>query len=330
VEPAGYIKFPKQENNRLQCLDFKASCPQMMGARCGFRRHAGWDATNRGEGHYSRKYSHIHKIGRFIFLLNTNFMSFMLLVSRSLISLRNIKNIFGEKKMKTASLLSILLLAFSVNTMFGSSVCPAPYAGNSAGEGVNPAYIANTQLSGTQSSGTVLNNTGCNVLITFGPGGSISTTFPNAAVSYDAGLDDNLVGIINDSGATITAITLSSATYDIFGFDNDGICGTTGGAQTTTNPGYIFVGGGNPCVNSTDPSDYGGPFTLAVATNSNDRVGTVTFGNGGIANGGSSWFSLEDPVDVNLTVAPGTPEPATFSLLGIAACGFFTVLRIRK
>ncbi|MGA3078555.1 MAG: PEP-CTERM sorting domain-containing protein, partial [Bryobacteraceae bacterium] len=144
------------------------------------------------------------------------------------------------------------------------------------------------------------------------------------------GGDDNLIGILNNSGATITSITLTSSTDDIFAFDGDGICGDVNGAQTTTVPGYTFVGGGNPCVNSTDPSGYGGPYTLAAATNVSDMTGTITFGNGGLGNGGSSFFSLEGPVDLNLQVGPGTPEPATFSLMGIAMCGLLLVRRIRK
>ncbi len=232
--------------------------------------------------------------------------------------------------MKKLLLPSAMLLAFAANTMSAASICPAPYSGSSGGEGVSGTYIADTQISGTQATGTVLNNTGCNVLITFGAGGSITTTFPNAAPSYDSGGDDNLIGILNNSGATITSITLTSATDDIFAFDGDGICGDVNGNQTTTSPGYTFVGGGNPCVNSTDPSGYGGPYTMATATNVNDMTGTVTFGNGGIANGGSSFFSLEGPVDVNLQVGPGVPEPATFSLMGLAMCGLLLVRRIRK
>jgi hypothetical protein len=236
--------------------------------------------------------------------------------------------------MKSLLLPGAMFLALAGNTMFAGSisgsVCPAPYTGNSGGEGVSSTYIADTQISGSQATGTVQNNTGCNVLITFNSDGSITSTFPNAAPSYDSGGDDNLIGIVNNTGSAITAINLSSTVYDIFGFDGDGICATTGGLQTTTNPGYTFVGGGNPCVNSTDPSGYGGPYTLATSNSSNDMSGFVTFGNGGIATGGSSWFSLEGPVDVNLTVGPGTPEPATFSLMGIAMCGLFLVRRMRK
>jgi hypothetical protein len=232
--------------------------------------------------------------------------------------------------MKKFLLPSAMLLAFAANTMSAASICPAPYAGSVGAEGVSGTYTADLQVTGTYATGTVQNDTGCNVLITFGAGGTVTTTFPNAASSYDSGGDDNLIGILNNSGATITSITLTSSTDDIFAFDGDGICGDVNGAQTTTVPGYTFVGGGNPCVNSTDPSGYGGPYTLAAATNVSDMTGTITFGNGGLGNGGSSFFSLEGPVDLNLQVGPGTPEPATFSLMGIAMCGLLLVRRIRK
>ena len=229
--------------------------------------------------------------------------------------------------MKKLLLPSAFLFAFAVNTVFAStaSICPAPNGGSSGGENVSSSYIAHT----TTSGGVVTGNTGCNVLITFGAAGAVTTTFPNAAISYDAGDDDNLIGIINNSGATITTITLNSVTNDIFGFEGDGVCATTAGNQTTTNPGYTFVGGGNPCNHSTDSSGYGGPFTLATSTSLNNHTGTVTFGNGGIANGGSSWFSLEGPVDLNLQGSIGTPEPASFALIG-TGLGAICFLRRRR
>ncbi|HEY3835862.1 MAG TPA: PEP-CTERM sorting domain-containing protein [Bryobacteraceae bacterium] len=214
-------------------------------------------------------------------------------------------------------------LVFSANWASASSICPAPNGGSVDSEGVSSTYLANTVV----SSGVVQNNTGCNVLITFNMNGSVTTTFPNTAASYDAGGDDNLVGIVNNTGSTITTISLSSA-QDIFGFDLDGVCGSSSGGQTTTSPGYTFVGGGNPCSHSTDPSGYGGPFTTFHPTT--NFAGTVAFGNGGIAAGSSSWFSLEGPVDINISAAPipGTPEPSTIALM-LSGFGGFAFLRRR-
>ena len=177
-------------------------------------------------------------------------------------------------------------------------MCPAPFSGNSGGQAVSSDYIADTVVQG----GVVQNNTGCNELITFSGNGAISTIMPNAAMSYDAGLDDNLVGIINNTSSPITSITFTSS-LDIFGFDGDGICG---------GPGYNFVEG-PACVNIMDPNGYGGPYVTYSNINSGATMGTVNFGNGGIAPGGSAWFSLEGPVSLTTVV---TPEPATVMLLG--------------
>jgi hypothetical protein len=217
-----------------------------------------------------------------------------------------------------------------------SDVCPAPYAGSSDAEGVASTYLADTTLSGSDATGTVTGNTGCNVLITFNANGSITTTFPNAAGFYDSGGDDNMVGIINNTSSAITSIALSSAVDDIFGFDGDGPCGTAAGAFSATAPGYTFVGGVNPCTNSIEsPSgntgnDYGGPYVTFTGINGADTAGTVNFGNGGIAAGGSTWFGLEGPVDVNLTVSSGVPEPGSLALLGSGLAGLAFLVRKRR
>ena len=213
----------------------------------------------------------------------------------------------------------LALFALGAIPMFAASVCPAPNGGDSGGEGVSSLYMTDTVI----TSGVVQNDTGCNVLITFGANGSITTTFPNAAPSYDAGGDDNLIGVVNDTGSPISSINLSSAIDDIFGFDGDGICGPS---VTGATPGYTFVGGGNPCMNIIDTSDgiYGGP---GVTFSSTDLFsGTVSFAGGIASGGGTAWFSLEGPVDVNLSVAPGVPEPASVAL----CCAGLAALAMRR
>src|SRR5580693_2775126 len=81
--------------------------------------------------------------------------------------------------------------------------------------------------------------TTCNVVITAGPGGSFTTAVPNPN-PYD-GSDDNLVGIINSSGSTITSLSFvgSGKGGGLFAFDNDGL------------QSYVAADG-------SDPTGYGG------------------------------------------------------------------------
>src|ERR1051326_6716977 len=106
-----------------------------------------------------------------------------------------------------------------------------------AGRGVSPTYLAN-------QDGRA--NEGCTILITLNADGSIVTTFPNPSPSYDGGLDDNLIGVVNNTSKTITALQLTSATVPIFGLEDDGVCGL---------PGWTFSPlGPNPnCPIATDP-----------------------------------------------------------------------------
>src|SRR5262249_3279736 len=130
--------------------------------------------------------------------------------------------------------------------------------------------------------------------------GSITTTNPNPAPSYDAGNDDNMVGIVNNSGKTITSLQFSSVTADIFAFDGDGVCSGP--------PGWTFSAlGPNPNgASATDPNHYGPAGITFTSTSSYN--GIVNFGNGGIPPNGTSFFSLEGAVTKDLQVS--IPPPA--------------------
>ena len=153
----------------------------------------------------------------------------------------------------------------------------------------------------------------CNIVLTVGPGGTL-TTSPGASVSstYD-GSDDVLIGIVNNSGSALSSVNLSAPGIDIFGFDGDGI-------DTYGAPG-----------NASDTSGYGGPDSYFTNINSAFSSGTVNFITPLSANGGFTYFSLEEAI--NYTQIVGTtgavPEPSTLLMLGTGALGLAGTLRRR-
>ena len=128
------------------------------------------------------------------------------------------------------------------------------------------------------------------------------TTNPNAAISYDDGDDDVLVGIVNDTHRSISSITLTGPETP-FGFYGDGAC-----------DGIWIFAAGNPCGSTTFPYGHQGVTFSAISADTD--TGTVDFA-GGIAPGGNNWFSLEGPVDVNLKIVP---EPGGDLLLLVGTC----------
>jgi hypothetical protein len=160
--------------------------------------------------------------------------------------------------------------------------------------------------------------TGCNDIINIGPGGFLTfTNGPAIGNPYD-GSDDNLIGVQNNSGSTISSLTLSGSGYDggIFEFDGDGIS-----LPPFNSPG-----------NTTDTTGYGGLNSYFTNITNGFSTGTVNF-IGGLKNGGTLFFSLETAAqggNGNITgVSSSVPEPETYAMLlvGLGLVGFVATRR---
>src|SRR5579864_6107488 len=197
----------------------------------------------------------------------------------------------------------IIILLMGSSSAFAQTQTCAIITGGDAGGGlgVSPTYLAN-------QDGRA--NEGCTILITLNADGSITTTFPNPSPSYDNGLDDNLIGVVNNTAQTITALQLSSATIPIFGLEDDGVCDGP--------PGWTFsILGPNPnCAIATDPHRYGPAGINFTIFNANS--GIVNFGNGGIALNGNAFFSLEGGhlTKIVVIVVPGLAITKQVSVVG--------------
>jgi len=206
----------------------------------------------------------------------------------------------SEKRILLA--FAIVVLMMGANSAFAQTQTCAIITGGDAGQGrgVSPTYLAN-------QDGRA--NEGCTILITLNADGSITTTFPNPAPSYDNGLDDNMIGVVNNTSKTITALQLSSATVPIFGLEDDGACGL---------PGWTFSPlGPNPnCAIATDPHRYAPAGINYTIFNANS--GIVNFGNGGIPPKGNAFFSLEGAhlTKIVAVVIPGLEITKQVSVVG--------------
>jgi len=211
-------------------------------------------------------------------------------------------------------LFGVVVLLMGAKPALAQMQTCAVITGGTAGNtgGVNPSYLANQDGRANQ---------GCTILITLNADGSVTITDPNPAVSFDHGNDDNMIGVVNNTGRAITSLQLSSATVAIFSFDGDGLCGP---------PGWIFsaLAPIPNCASATDPSGYAPAGITYTVTN--PHLGIVNFGNGGIPPGSTAFFSLEggnllavlqvkipDPVLVLRKLGPATMALGQWGAFGL-------------
>jgi hypothetical protein len=185
-------------------------------------------------------------------------------------------------------------------------------------------------LANAQFPGIGQDTLGPQLLITLNPNGTASVSNgPGSAQGPYENVEDAYIGVTNNSGQTVNGVTLRSASsFNIFGFDGDGI-----GTQNFTlfpvtgyaGPGSGVIQYGTPnasdtananasgCVGSpifcSPASGYGGPigFFSNIQRAGGFDTGVINFV-GGLADSAVTWFALENRLDsASFTATPGTP-----------------------
>ena len=183
-------------------------------------------------------------------------------------------------------------------------------------------------------------NTGCQYLITVNTGTETVTQDPNQG-PYE-GAEDALIGVQNNSSSPVSALPLSVPNSDLFGFDQDGLCdpgaapvpagcvpqagapaGTTcQGAQAQglncsfpapagEPAGYVEPGASGTGFTQ---NGYEGPTSWFSNVSTDTSSGVVHFSPAIPANGGSTYFSLEEP-PVGTNIGVGGTAPLSSGML---------------
>ena len=154
----------------------------------------------------------------------------------------------------------------------------------------------------------------CEFLIILNSDGTTTIVQDKSVGTFD-GSDDTLVGVLNNSGAPVSTVGLSSS-VGIFGFDGDGICSTTHSHLTYTwTPNTFQSADGSGCpYGGSGSTGYEGPtVSFSHYSSSNHyQTGEVDFA-GGLANGASTFFGLEGDLSKACFTAPTTTTTTSTS-----------------
>jgi hypothetical protein len=196
---------------------------------------------------------------------------------------------------KSAIAIPLAFLALMAPPLLATDPCPRAKLddGNVVAFHGNQAYVDNAPVQGN-----------CNLIITFNADGSITTNLANLS-SYD-GVDDQLIGVINNTNHPITSFVLSNPGVGIFHLDIEADTGVADGICSfvpfTLNPA--------PCdgqavglPTTTLPGSYLGGAANFLGISPGFDSGTVTFL--GIPSGGTSFFSLETRASLALQINGG-------------------------
>lgn len=118
----------------------------------------------------------------------------------------------------------------------------------------------------------------CSILLDVDADNSVSVLTDPSVGPFD-GADDTLVGIVNDSTAPVTAVTVTGPGTDLSGFDYDGLCDA-------------YYGDGSPLGCPFGPTGYEGPGTSLRTDPSLPDEAEVDF-SPALRPGQSAYFSLE-------------------------------------